>query len=101
MTLHLGAFGMQCDAMHGKRSGGGGVGAVAAHHLRHEELTMTILNAGQPSPIGATCQNGGVNFSLFARSADRVELLLFDREDDARPSKVVQLDPATNRTYHY
>jgi glycogen operon protein len=30
-----------------------------------------------------------------------VELLLFDREDDARPARVITLDPAINRTYHY
>jgi glycogen operon protein len=30
-----------------------------------------------------------------------VELLLFDRENDARPARVLPLDPATNRTYHY
>ena len=30
-----------------------------------------------------------------------MELLLFDREDDAQPSRVVPLDPAANRTYHY
>ena len=30
-----------------------------------------------------------------------MELLLFDREDDANPSRVVRIDPATNRTYHY
>jgi isoamylase len=62
---------------------------------------MTIANAGQPYPIGATCLNGGVNFSLFSRSADGVELLFFDREDDAKPSKVIRLDPTANRSYHY
>ena len=30
-----------------------------------------------------------------------MEVLLFDREDDARPARVVRLDPVTNRTYHY
>jgi glycogen operon protein len=30
-----------------------------------------------------------------------VELLFFDREDDARPARVMCLDPASNRTYHY
>jgi isoamylase len=30
-----------------------------------------------------------------------VELLLFDREDDAQPKRVICFDPATNRTYHY
>ncbi|MGO9435773.1 MAG: hypothetical protein ACLPH3_11485 [Terracidiphilus sp.] len=57
--------------------------------------------AGCSFPIGATLVPGGVNFSVFSRSAARVELLLFDRVDDARPSRVISMDPSTNRTYHY
>ena len=30
-----------------------------------------------------------------------MELLLFDREDDGRPARVIPIDPAVNRTYHY
>jgi glycogen operon protein len=30
-----------------------------------------------------------------------VDLLFFDHEDDARPSRVIHLDPVTNHTYHY
>jgi isoamylase len=30
-----------------------------------------------------------------------VELLLFDREDAARPSRIIPLDPELHRTYHY
>ncbi|HKI34149.1 MAG TPA: glycogen debranching protein GlgX [Gemmataceae bacterium] len=56
---------------------------------------------GQASPLGATVVDGGVNFSLFSRGATGVELLLFDREDSATPARVVPIDPATNRTYHY
>lgn len=56
---------------------------------------------GQSSPLGATVQAGGVNFSLFSRSATRVELLLFDQVDDATPSRVIRIDPASNRSYHY
>jgi glycogen operon protein len=43
----------------------------------------------------------GVNFSLFSRTATAVELVFFDREDDPAPSRVIRLDPAANRTYHY
>jgi glycogen operon protein len=56
---------------------------------------------GRCDPLGATAVDGGVNFSLFSRTATRVELLLFDREDDATPSRVIPINPATNRTYHY
>jgi glycogen operon protein len=59
------------------------------------------MTTGKSAPIGATPSDGGVNFSLFSRHASGVELLLFDREDDARPACVIQLHPFTNRTYHY
>jgi glycogen operon protein len=60
-----------------------------------------VGKAGHSSPLGATVVDGGVNFSLFSRSATGVELLLFDRDDDARPARVLRLDPVTNHTYHY
>jgi len=60
-----------------------------------------IRETGQSSPLGATVCPGGTNFSVFSRSASGVELVLFDREDDARPARVIRLDPALNRTYHY
>jgi isoamylase len=53
------------------------------------------------SPLGATVLPDGVNFSLFSRSATGVELLFFDRDDERRPARVIRLDPAANRTYHY
>jgi isoamylase len=56
---------------------------------------------GRSSPLGATLVDNGVNFSLFSRTASGVELTLFDRAEDAKPARIVQLDPVTNRTYHY
>jgi isoamylase len=56
---------------------------------------------GQSYPLGATSLPDGVNFSVFSRNASAVELVLFDREDDPRPARVIPLDPAVNRTYHY
>jgi glycogen operon protein len=56
---------------------------------------------GRSSPLGATVSSGGVNFSVYSRSATGLELLLFDREDDVRPGRVIPVDPVTNRTYHY
>ena len=53
------------------------------------------------SPLGATLVDGGVQFSLFSRSATGVDLLLFDREDDPQPARIVHLDPLTDRTYFY
>jgi glycogen operon protein len=57
--------------------------------------------AGRSNPLGATLCPNGVNFSLYSRDATRIELLFFDRDDDARPSRVVALDSRINRTYHY
>ena len=59
------------------------------------------MNIGHPAPLGATPAAGGVNFSVFSRHASAVELLFFDREDDSQPSRVIRIDPFTNRTYHY
>jgi isoamylase len=56
---------------------------------------------GRAAPLGATADSGGVNFSVFSRGASGVELLFFDREDDGRPTRVIPLDPAGNRTYYY
>jgi len=58
-------------------------------------------STGRSAPLGATVLPDGVNFSVFSRGASSVELLLFDREDDARPARVIPIDPAANRTYHY
>jgi glycogen operon protein len=62
---------------------------------------MANVLPGQPGPIGATVGPGGVNFSLYSRSATGVELLFFDRADDPRPARAFALDPVANRTYHY
>ena len=53
------------------------------------------------APLGATVVDGGVNFSLYSRNATAVSLLLFDREDDETPTRVIPIEPATNRSYHY
>ena len=63
--------------------------------MKHDSKT------GSSYPLGATLSGGGANFSLFSRSASRVELLFFDGAGDARPMRTIQLDPVTHRTYHY
>jgi glycogen operon protein len=67
-----------------------------AHTAIHHTVTP-----GRSSPLGATIVNGGVNFSIFSRNAAAIELLLFEREDDPRPSHVFPLDPVISRSYHY
>jgi isoamylase len=62
---------------------------------------MLAAKVGSSAPLGATVSAGGVDFSLFSRKASSVELLFFDHEDDSLPSRVIPIDPETNRTYHY
>ena len=61
----------------------------------------TTTTRGRAAPLGATVTRDGVNFSVFSRKATAVEILFFDREDDAQPTDVIRIDPITNRTYHY
>jgi isoamylase len=56
---------------------------------------------GQSYPLGATICDDGTNFSVYSKHAAGIELLLFDGADDAWPNRVISIDPATNRTYHY
>lgn len=63
--------------------------------------TTANVAAGESSPLGATVQPNGVNFSIFSDRAERIELLLFDGEGARQPSRIVPLRPDRHRTYHY
>ena len=67
----------------------------------YRAATHPVEHPGSSSPLGATLCGGGVNFSIFSRTASRIELLLFDRAEDSRPSRTIQIDPTLCRTYHY
>jgi glycogen operon protein len=56
---------------------------------------------GRGYPLGATVSAEGTNFSVYSKHATGIELLLYDCVDDARAKRVISIDPATNRTYHY
>ncbi|HEU0155415.1 MAG TPA: glycogen debranching protein GlgX [Stellaceae bacterium] len=56
---------------------------------------------GKSFPLGATLVPGGVNFSVLAKHSTGAELLLFDDANATTPSRVFELDPRRNRTYHY
>jgi len=62
---------------------------------------MSPMNAGAAAPLGATVAPDGTNFSVFSRGATAVDLLLFDRVDDGRASRMIRLDPIHGHTYHY
>jgi isoamylase len=50
---------------------------------------------------GASWTAEGVNFSVFSKNAQKVELLLYKAVDSAEPLQIVNLDPNTNRTYFF
>src|SRR3954462_2305758 len=56
---------------------------------------------GTSSPLGSTVSDDGVNFSVRSKRATGIDLLLFDDVDAAKPARVITVDPATNRMYHY
>ena len=47
--------------------------------------------ATESQPLGAVVARDGVHFSVYSRSAQRVELLLFDGVDDAQPARILPL----------
>ena len=65
-----------------------------------KENTMAT-GPGKSYPLGASISNGGVNFSILSKNCSGVELLLFDDVDAAKPSRVIQLSPKSNRTFYY
>jgi len=64
-------------------------------------MSDEAVKPGSSFPLGPTIYPEGVNFSVFSKMSDKVELLFFDRGDDPTPSRVIELDRLINRTYHY
>ncbi len=64
-------------------------------------MTSLGVGSGTSAPLGATVRPRGVNFSVFSKSAVMVELLLFEHENAAQPVKIIPLNAADHRTYHY
>ena len=55
---------------------------------------------GRPFPLGATWDGAGVNFSLFAENATKVELCLFDGPDATKESQRIPLQEQTAQVWH-
>jgi isoamylase len=56
---------------------------------------------GLSFPIGPTVSPEGVNFCLYSKNAEWVEILFFDHVSDPEPKYSIRLDPELNKTYHY
>ncbi|MBM5800062.1 MAG: glycogen debranching enzyme, partial [Cyanobacteria bacterium K_DeepCast_35m_m2_023] len=59
------------------------------------------MGPGWASPLGATLIAGGVNFSLYTRDAQAVELCLFDHPEDPEPAQVLPFAAAAQHSGHY
>jgi glycogen operon protein len=77
---------------------------------RGDELATALANRvdggishlqGYPHPLGATPMRDGVNFSVYARGAQSMALLLYDHSGDSAPARVINLDARRHRHYHY
>ena len=64
-------------------------------------LNVAAVTAGASAPLGATVSAAGVGFSVFARDATRIDLLLFGDRNASDPARVIPLDAPRHRTYHY
>ncbi len=58
------------------------------------------LYPGQPYPLGAEWNGHGVNFSLFAEHATKVELCLFDHVEDTTERVRIPLPEFTDMAWH-
>lgn len=56
--------------------------------------TAVRVSCGRPLPLGAWAQDGGINFALFSRNAQAVELLLYETPEASRHHLRIELDPA-------
>ena len=68
------------------------------HDYATEVSERTDVRVGVPLPLGTYARGEGVNFAFFSRHASRVRLELFDHTQDAAAARVIDLDPARNRT---
>ena len=55
---------------------------------------------GNPYPLGATWDGEGVNFALFSENATKVELCLFDRNEDAVESARIVMPTRHELVWH-
>ncbi|MDM9384671.1 glycogen debranching protein GlgX [Chlorogloeopsis sp. ULAP01] len=75
---------------------------IATTKYQIEPVTTKYqVERGSQHPLGATPYKDGVNFSIFSEHAISVELLLFDKHDDAEPIQIIQLNPKINKTFHF
>ena len=71
------------------------------HPIDRVSTAARSAEPGSPEHLGATLTHTGVTFSVYAKRASGIDLLLFDSVDDVAPTRVVTLDRQVNRTGDY
>ena len=66
----------------------------------HTPVPTTTVWPGQPYPLGATYDGSGTNFALFSEVADRVELCLFDADDQGGTETRIELTEVDALVWH-
>jgi glycogen operon protein len=68
-------------------------------------ITERVMNhqilRGKSHPLGATVYPDGVNFCLYSKRAELIELLLFDSPEAKKPERIIKLDRRRNKTFYY
>ncbi|MCP4966598.1 MAG: glycogen debranching protein GlgX [bacterium] len=54
---------------------------------------------GEPYPLGATYDGAGTNFAIYAENADRVELCLFDNDNNEISIRLEEITAFTHHAY--
>src|SRR3954470_19551132 len=63
------------------------------------DLTSATMMSGSPEPLGATWTSDGVNFAVYASSASRVEICLFDSSGEHELTRLA-LPERTENVWH-
>jgi isoamylase len=71
-----------------------------AEELATENVEKVVFDPGVPYPQGATWDGSGVNFSIFAESAEAVELCLFDSPESVHEDQRLSLKVRTTGVWH-
>ena len=61
--------------------------------------TRHRVDPGKFYPLGASLEEGGVNFALYSKNANEVYLALFDRAD-GEPTDIIKLENRTRFVFH-
>jgi isoamylase len=64
-------------------------------------MSNSPIEPGTSAPLGATVHPGGVNFSVYSKNAELMELLFYENGEDVEPARVITLDARKHRTYYY